>query len=488
MNVSTFEASISNAKNKLKEIIEFVNLNSNILEAHKMEEAIHKKTLEIGRNLMESYFQGIENNDVGKQIISDDGIVYKRHNIIRKDYFSVFGKFEIFRISYNSSGFKSIIPLDLQCNLPEKTYSYYLQDIMNSLSVQNSFKESQNVLKKALHIDIYDKPFIDVIGSSSIYYDKYYLEKDVSNLDNEGEIQVISLDGKGVPMIKKEAAKIKARQGKGEKRQKKKEALVGVSYTVDKHIRTAEKIADNLIFPKKKELDEKKEKVPKGQNIRRMASLIKPKFEVAKEIERDAYLRNSNNKRKNIVLIDGMPSLQKLVENNFTKITDYTIILDIIHVLEYLYIVAHVFFKESSPEAKSYVHKQLIKILNGNVGRVIGGIKQSSTKKGTKGSKLLAINKVIRYLSNHKKIMKYDEYIKQGFPIGTGVVESSCKTLVKDRMEGSGRRWSLDGAEAMLKLRSVKTSNDFDDYHQFYINMEMKKRIEKVNYSYLKAC
>ena len=227
---------------------------------------------------------------------------------------------KIERRSYDSIGQKTVCPLDIQCNLPTKIYSYYLQDIMNSISVQNTFLESRKILKKILHIDVYERPLEDLTSSSTVYYDDFYLEKDVSNLDNEGEIQVISLDGKGVPMIKKEAAKIKARQGKGEKKQKKKEALVAVSYTVDKHIRKAEEIATNLIFPETKETDRSKTQAPKGQNIRRMASLIKPKAEVVKEIERDAFLRNSDNKRENVVLVDGALSLQKLVENNFSEI------------------------------------------------------------------------------------------------------------------------------------------------------------------------
>ncbi len=485
MKLINYESSISNAKDKLQEIISFVKANSNNLEAHEVEKEIHKQTLEIGKSLISAYFHEIENNDVGKELSNDDGVIFKRHNIVSKDYFSVFGKLKIPRVTYYRKGYESIIPINTQCNLPEKTYSYYLQDIMNTLSTDNSFSESSLVLNKILHIDICEKPFIDLSSSSSEYYDNYYLNKDMSNLENEGEFQITSFDGKGIPMIKKESAKIKGRQGKGEKKQKKKEALVGVSYTVDKHIRTAEEIANNLIFPETTETDKKKIQAPKGQNIRRMASLTKSKAEVVKEIERESNLRNPENIKENIVLIDGMPALQKLVEDNFSRVKNYTIILDIIHVLEYLYIVAHVLFKESSPEAKKYVHKQLLSILNGNTNLVVGGIKQTITKKEIEGSKLLAMNKVIRYLSNHKEIMKYDEYIKKGFPIGTGVVESSCKTVVKDRMEGSGRRWSIKGAEAMLKFRSIKTSHDFDNYHKFYIESEKKKREKKTAFSYL---
>ena len=67
--------------------------------------------------------------------------------------------------------------------------------------------------------------------------------------DTAGELLVVSFDGKGVPMIKAEAVKLKAKLGTGEKRQKKKEALVGVSYTVDPKPRSPEALAELLVDP-----------------------------------------------------------------------------------------------------------------------------------------------------------------------------------------------------------------------------------------------
>jgi len=63
--------------------------------------------------------------------------------------------------------------------------------------------------------------------------------------------------------------------------------------------------------------------------------------------------------------------------------------------------------------------------------------------------------------------MKYDEYLLKGYPIGSGIVESTCGHTVKNRMEGAGRRWSLDGAESMLLLRSIYTSDDWVEYWHF---------------------
>ncbi len=114
------------------------------------------------------------------------------------------------------------------------------------LSIRDSFKESEITLSKLLGLKVSSSRFEVVNQESSKNYELFYEEKDLPSSDSEGEIQVVQFDGKGVPVIKKEAAKLKARQGKGEWRQKKKEAMVGVSYTVGRNKRTPEEVAENL--------------------------------------------------------------------------------------------------------------------------------------------------------------------------------------------------------------------------------------------------
>lgn len=63
--------------------------------------------------------------------------------------------------------------------------------------------------------------------------------------------------------------------------------------------------------------------------------------------------------------------------------------------------------------------------------------------------------------------MKYNEYLKNGYPIATGIIEGACRYLVKDRMEITGARWGLKGAEAILKLRAIKISGDFQNIGNF---------------------
>ena len=79
-----------------------------------------------------------------------------------------------------------------------------------------------------------------------------------------------------------------------------------------------------------------------------------------------------------------------------------------------------------------------------------------------------------RYLLNNAKYLKYDDYLKAGFPMATGVIEGACRHLIKDRMDITGARWTMRGAEAVLPLASLYISGDWDEYWQFHLQQEHK--------------
>ena len=150
-------------------------------------------------------------------------------------------------------------------------------------------------------------------------------------------------------------------------------------------------------------------------------------------------------------------------------------LLDIIHVLEYLWDVANLLYGEKNPKGEKWVYDSLLYTLNGGVEEVIANLKQMLDKPKLSKAKKKKIAKVINYFENHLPWMRYDEYLKAGYPIGTGVVESTCGHTVKDRMEGTGRRWSIDGAESILLLRSVYTSCDWDSYWNAHMLFEKER-------------
>jgi len=75
-------------------------------------------------------------------------------------------------------------------------------------------------------------------------------------------------------------------------------------------------------------------------------------------------------------------------------------------------------------------------------------------------------------LLKYKALVRYDAFLAEGMPISTGVIEGACRHLVRDRMDITGARWRLPRAEAVLKIRSLRSSGDFEDYWAFHEHQE----------------
>jgi hypothetical protein len=474
MKALSVEQSIFEGKQEVKKLFQFVSDHATESTAYEVEQAIFVRVMQIGLTAMKCYFAQIGTGDVGETICLPGGMVLQRANDLRgRDYFSVFGKFKVPRSYYHCEGESGVFPLDAQADFPERCYSYLLQEWMDLMSLRDTFKESEISLAKLLGLEVRASRF-QVVNQDSVSatsYDTFYEHKDIPSSESEGAIEVLEFDGKGVPVIKKEAAKLKARPGKGEKRQKKKEAMVGVSYTVDTDERSAEEVAQNLIYPERtqaaretaKQAGQSVPSSPKAQNIRRLASLERSKTEVVNVIVQDANARDPERKRPWVIVMDGALGLWAVIATVLKGI-EYVGILDIIHVVEYLWKAGNALHGEGTAETQRWVYNHLLSLLRGHVGRVIGGLKQTLSKRTLKSVQRKALKEAIRYFANHRQWMHYDEYLKAGYPIGSGVVESTCAHTVKDRMEGTGRRWSIDGAESTLLLRSVYTSGDWDAY------------------------
>jgi len=480
-NASIKEKTIIECKAKFDEIFSYV-LDTNAREAHKVEASIFKKLLELGFHLLNLYFMNQNRGDYGKTVETQKGIAI-RGRLSMKSYFSIFGKLEILRYLYNC-GDESFAILDEIINLPTRCYSYFLSEFTSLLDLRGAYKECCQFLERFFGLNLSVAAAETIAKDSSQEYKTFYDDKNKQATDEQKEdFVVVSFDGKGVPMIKKEAAKIKGRPGKGEKRQKKKEALVGVKYDINTNVRTAEEVANNLVYPENKE-DTLKPQRKKAQNIRYIASIEQPKREVMEEIKQSLEKKDFS-KNPLICVMDGARSLWKVFQEVFKEIENKVFILDIIHVLEYIWLIAHVKYKEGSLDASKYVYEKLLEILNGNIASYIMELQEEIQNCVWKKSQKATFKKVITYLKNNRAYMHYDQYLSKGYPIGTGVVESACNHVVKERMELSGARWGINGAEAILRLRSVVKSNDWDAYWEFYTSQKYTENfsIKRLGYN-----
>lgn len=474
MDALDVEVSIAEGEQALQVLRKFVNESADKLEAHDAEKGIFKRLLPIGLAAMKLYFAQRGTGDVGPAITRADGEILPREAPLQgRDYFAIFGKFKVARTCYRAPGEPGIFPLDAQVNLPERCYSYFLPEWMTVFAVEHPFQESAGFFAQLFDLEVAQSVLREVAKEAPRDDEAFYAQRPISPEDTEGELRVVSFDGKGVPMIKEETAKLKAKLGTGEKRQKKKEALVGVSYTVDPKPRAPEALAELLVEPEAARARQRREntrdEAPRAQQVRRVASLGRTKPQVMELIKADAERRDPQHRKPLVILLDGALGLWRLAPQLFKPWKRVTCVLDIMHVVGYLWSAANALFGEQSQAGKHWVQQKLTAILRGRVGDVIGGLRQILTKQRLRKSVRETLAKVITFFHHHRRWMQYDAYLAAGLPVGTGVVESACGSVVKHRMEGEGKRWSLEGAEAILTLRSLKKSHDNDlrDYWRF---------------------
>ena len=175
-----------------------------------------------------------------------------------------------------------------------------------------------------------------------------------------------------------------------------------------------------------------------------------------------------------VVLMDGQLSLWEEAKRRFGGESTVEI-LDLLHVTSRLWDAAHVFHSDNCQSQIAFMKDRVLRTLKGEIKTVISGLRQMATKQKISRSKAKTLEKACRYLEKNGHRMRYDEYLQKGYPIASGVIEGACRHFVKDRMERAGMRWSIEGAQAMLDVRSTFLNGDWNAFVQYRINKEITK-------------
>jgi hypothetical protein len=267
-------------------------------------------------------------------------------------------------------------------------------------------------------------------------------------------------------MMKAAAVTLTATWGTGEKRPKNKAALVGVSSTVAPKPRSPAALAELLVEPAaaraRRQRHGGQAASPRAPQVRRLARLVQTKPAVLELIKAAAERRDPQPRTPWVVRRDGALGRWHLATQLFTPWKRVTCVWDIRHVMSDRWSAANARFGEASQARQPWVQPKLTAMLRGRVGSVIGGLRQSLTTQPRRTSGRETRANVLTCFHHHRRWRHDDAYLAAGWPVGTGVVESACGSVVKPRMEGDGKRWSLAGAEAILTWRSLKKSHDHD--------------------------
>jgi hypothetical protein len=453
-----------------------------------LEKKIEMETRELKRRLLQEHLNSRGLGDVGKSITGSDQAERSHKRERERGMTSLFGEVRVGRVGYSAHGVTSLFPKDAVLNLPEDSFSHGVRRAVAIEAARGSFDEACASVERATGLEIGKRQAENLARRAAqdfyAFYEQAATPQALASVKTL-PLQILSVDGKGIVMrhedlreatrLKAEETqpKLKTRASKGEKLNAKRMATVAAIYNVDTFIRTPEQVVGAL--------DEGHEilglaKAPRPCAKRIWASIEKEQTEVIEDLFQAGLARDPGKKKRWICLVDGDPKqLKRLRAAAKRHGVAMTLVLDIIHVIEYLWKAARVFHPEASPECETWVTERLLEILRGNSSHVAAGMRRSATLREIPTAARKPVDTAAGYLLNNAPYLRYDEYLSSGLPIATGVIEGACRHLVKDRMDVTGARWSLEGAEAVLKLRSLRSSQDFEAYWQFHERQEQRR-------------
>ena len=443
-----------------------------------LERDLEKKGRELMRKLLQEHLQTRGPGHCAQPVRDADGVERTRVRLQERKLESIFGTVATERTGYGQEASRSLHPLHAELNLPDERYSLELRRRVAEEAAKSSFDETFESIGKTTGGHVPKRQIEELVMRAAVDFDAFYQLRQAQPAEAQqtAPILVISVDGKGVVMrtrdlreqTRKAAIKRKhkmgARLSKGEKKNAKRMATVAAVYTIAPFVRKPE----DLIRENARDGPRR----PRPEQKRVWASLEKTPEEVIEKAFEEAFSRDPEDQKKWVVLVDGNKTQIRILRRMAKKkCIDMTVIVDVIHVIEYLWDAGRVFYP-SGWQLEDWVRVRLVEILRGNAGYVAGGMRRSATLRSLAPAVREPVDTCANYLLTYGPYLKYDDFLAKGFPIATGVIEGACRHLVKDRMQVTGARWSLTGAEAVLRLRALRSSHDFDEYWTFHETKE----------------
>ena len=509
MTIYEKEALFDQLDEEFSQIKRFVCQAAGQVEVHEVEGKVFRQLQDLGRHFLSRFVQlcgtGYEANGFKEQ---GKGQKMRYKGCQSVSYLSIFGSIPIRRAAYARADGSYFYPLDEHLNLPAHKYSYLLLKWLAQDAAQHDFRQAVARFNQIFDLSLSASLPQRLGGEIAAYVTPFYDAQPAPDQDLEGSHLAMSADCKGVRILKSERAEgavgtpACARRRRGEKPSLKKDAVVVTDFSFYPQARTAQEIVKGLLnqFTQKEKDQARKNRQkrtalglchPREPIHKHVFATMNGKKEAFEHLIRHVHKRDPTLEKPIIALIDGEPALERRLKEcleayNMTDQLD-AIILDIIHATEYLWDVATCLYGEKNKKRTDWMQDKLYALTSRPVGYLIGALRQMMTKNKIRfsTSQKQVLKKTITYFDNHRHMMDYATYLKKGYPIATGVVEGTCGSLVKDRMEQSGMRWSLSGAQAILAQRAVVKNDDWNAFWNFYIDSEHQRLYPKVGYKTL---
>lgn len=424
-----------------------------------------------------------------------------------RDLRTVFGDVELRRVTWKAPETEGRRPLDAQLNMPDGLYSHRVAEFLGWEVAHTSFGVGiQSLLARGIKVPM--RQAEELAADFSEHFDAFYRQNIAVPAPSERALLVMSADGKGIamhkedlrPETKKRASKRDASDGplgSEQKNDKKRMAEVAAIWWQEPVPRTPEDIVGEV--GGSKPTNPPRLLAPVGKRV--WASVTNPTKTVISDLFDEAERRDPQHRHTWVAAVDGNEDQRQAFKREAKRRgVTVLIVLDVVHVIEYLWDAGSAIFGtegDGPQDTRKWVGHHLHDILRGASGAVASSLSNKATHaekalqaaaahKGghpeSEGdahpappmswSAVKELRKTARYLRNHRDMLRYDVVLRLGGPIASGVIEGACRHIVKDRMGITGARWRLRSAEAVLRLRALRSSGNWDAYIAFYERME----------------
>jgi len=453
-----------------------------------VESYVVEKTRDIARDLLQGHLhlRGAAERPV--RVIGSDGVQRVQRRRSFRVLRSVVGNVEVPRLLYQAPGVAGLSPQDASLSLAEDSFSMGVRRQVAEEAGRGSFDEVVERVAATTGGHVAKRQVEQLAQASVVDFTEFYTSQ-TWEPDDADSLLVLSFDGAGIIMrleslrletrraADKKAEEPKAwpeRTGSGEKPNAKRMAEVATVYSVAPYVRDADDIMGELRSLRVVRAADRPPR-PRPRNKRVWASVDKEIAEVIDEGFLEALRRDPDQQRHWVVLVDGderqLRAIQAAARRHRVKLT---IVCDFIHVMEYLWKAAYCFYEPATEEARTWVCQHARMLLEGvDPSHVAAGMRRSATLRDLKSRK--AVDTCARYIRKRRAYVRYGDALALGLPIASGAIEGACRHLVRDRLDRCGARWSVAGAEAVLKLRALTSSGDFDAYWDFHLGQEHQR-------------
>jgi hypothetical protein len=397
---------------------------------------------------------------------------------------TVFGPVTVRRLAWRAPGRPNLYPADAALSLPAGRHSHGLRRAAVCEAVRGSYDTAKAMIDRRCGRVAGKRQIEELVKAAAADIGGFYAQRVPMPCTSE-VLLVLSADGKGIVMRPEglRPATRKAAEGKrrgrgvfrtrlasGEKPCRKRMATLACVYDAAPAVRRPH---DVIAVPGGRSGAREVRPGPHAAAKWLTGSLARDAKEVIAAAFGQAEARDRQHVRTWVVLVDGDRHQIELAEAEAARRkAAIHIVVDLVHVLGYIWAAAWCFHAKDDPAAEDWVAVQALAVLAGQAPQVAESIAAQADACGLADDRRTGVQACVRYLTNNHEYLRYDRALASGWPIATGVIEGAGRHLIGDRLGITGSRWSVEGAEAILRLRAVIDNGDFETYWAYHIHRE----------------